>query len=149
MHPILPRLSRRLALAGLCLALAGCHAPVPETVYSTCKAVATANWKARIERGPMNGVLGRPRLLVVEGDVTLPTGGYVVSLDKGAVQRIEPFYLQVHLRTEAQGDSATQAVTTQRVVGRMPVGRKVTGVQIRCGDAVIAEIPEIAPEPAR
>jgi hypothetical protein len=135
-------------LAGLCFTLAGCHVPVPETVYSSCKAIATANWKARMERGVRNGLLGAPRILVVEGDVTLPTGGYALSLDKGALQRNDPYYLQVHLRTNGQSDSATQAVTTQHVVGRMTVGERFEGVHIRCGDALIAEIPQIAPLPS-
>jgi hypothetical protein len=142
------RPARFSLLVGLSATLVGCYVPVPETVYSSCKAIASANWKARFERGERNGILGAPRLLVVEGDVTVPAGGYALSLEEGARQRNAPYFLQVHLRTDAQGDVGTQAVTTRHVVGRLSVGKKVPGVHIRCGDALIAEIPAIEPEPS-
>ena len=143
------RIRRGSILAGILASLAGCNVPVPETVYSPCNALSSANWTARVEGyWTRHGKPLHRRNLIVEGDVTMPSGGYALSIEPGALQRTEPRFQQVHLRTQGEGDAATQAVTTQHVVGRFPYDKKVEGVAVRCGDGIIAEIADIAPEPS-
>jgi hypothetical protein len=144
------RATRALILAGLLTPMIGCHVPpVGKSLYSPCRAISSANWTARVE-----GYLtrhGHPehrRNLVVEADVTVPSAGYALSLEAGALQRIEPHFLQMHLRAQGDGGSAAQMVTTQHVVARIPYDKKIQGFSIRCGDGIIAEIDEIAPEPS-
>src|SRR3569832_653817 len=84
-------------LAGGCLML-----PVVEDpVYSTCHAVASSDWTARVDNIP--GHHNRPvykATLIVSGRVTLPSTGYAVSLDLGPVQRLDAPVQQILLRTE-------------------------------------------------
>ncbi|QAY77725.1 hypothetical protein [Sphingosinicella sp. BN140058] len=144
------RATRLLILAGLLTPLIGCDVPpVAKSLYSPCRVISSANWTARVE-----GYLtrhGHPehrRNLVVEGDVTVPSQGYSLTLEPGATQRIEPHFRQMHLNAQPGPDSAAQMVSTRHVVARIPYDKKIQGFAIRCGDGIIAEIPEIAPEPS-
>jgi hypothetical protein len=136
-------MARFLVLPVAALVLASCHS-VPETIYSRCDAISSADWKARVEsyQTEHNRPLTRRRF-VVTGEVTVPTGGYAVSLDEGHLQRIRPRRLQLLLRTAAPAEAATQARTTERVTGVFPYDRRVEGFAIRCGDGIIADIPRI------
>ena len=134
-------------LVPLCLApllLAGCVTPPPEDIYSACKAISTRDWTARVER-VKKGLLWDPDKvsLTVSGTVELPTGGYDLAIEPGALVRLDPPVQQVILRTTPPGGMATQAITEQRVTGSVPFERGAQSVSIRCGDGTIASIPVI------
>ena len=125
-------------------ALGGCYVRVPETVYSRCDALGSSGWTAQHARQP--DVHGRiKRVLLVQGKVSLPGSGYGVSLEKGSLQRIEPRALHVLLRTDGDRDPQAQP-TVYDVRAAFPYDRRVRALAIRCGDGILAEIPEIAPE---
>lgn len=126
------------------LLLPGCATPRGTPLYSSCKALATRDWSAHVEV-EKEALFPFPEeaMLVVGGTVQVPTGGFALALDKGPLVRIDPPVQQVILRTTAPEGMATQALTEQRVVGRVPFDRRAKAVAIRCGDAIIAEIPAI------
>lgn len=129
----------RIAAAALSLlaGLAGCHDPIRDPVYTRCSAIATSDWQARIV-----DLRSGPRL-VVDGRVTLPTGGYRVELESGPVQRLEPPVQQVILRTTRLRGGATQAVVTHEVQGVFAHEEGVERVAVRCGDGTVALIATI------
>src|SRR4051812_32192806 len=95
-------------LAGGCLML-----PVVEDpVYSTCHAVGSSGWTARVDYIPdhHNRPVFKPTL-IVSGRVTVPGEGYAVSLDLGPVQKLDAPVQQILVRTEPPAGPATPAKT--------------------------------------
>jgi hypothetical protein len=135
-----------VALA-LLAGLGGCYKPVPDPYYTPCDAIASSDWEARLVDLPRADRPERtqPRL-VVRGRVTVPTGGYRVTLEPGPVQRLDPPVQQVILRTAAPPGGATQAATAHAVQAVLAPERGVERVAIRCGDGTLALIPEIGRE---
>lgn len=132
----------RIAGALLMLAgLGGCYWQTSESLYAPCSAAGSSDWQARVVDMP------RPRL-VVSGQVTVPTGGYRVTLEPGPVQRLVPPVQQVILRTDPPSASATQALVTHAVQASFELEEGVERVTVRCGDGIIATIPTIARETA-
>jgi hypothetical protein len=132
----------RIAGALLVLAgLGGCHEPVRDPFYSRCSAIGSSGWRARLVEGE------RPRL-VVDGAVTVPTGGYRVALEPGPVQALAPPVQQVILRTRPRSGAATQALTSYAVRVALKPEEGVERVAVRCGDGIIALIDSIEREPA-
>lgn len=121
--------------------LGGCHDPIRDPVYTRCSAIATSDWQARIVDLPKPG-------LVVSGRVTLPTGGYRVTLEAGPVQRLAPPVQQVIVRTARVRGGATQAVVTHDVRQTFELEEGVERVVVRCGDGIVALIPTIEREAA-
>src|SRR3954467_11183951 len=84
-------------LAGGCLML-----PVVENhVYSTCHAMGSSGWTARVDYIPdhHNRPIYKPTL-IVSGRVTVPGEGYAVSLDLGPVQKLDAPVQQIMVRTD-------------------------------------------------
>jgi hypothetical protein len=137
---------RLAAVAALPLLSAGCLAlpVVEETVYSPCHAVASSGWSAHVERIPdhHNRPLLKPTL-IVSGRVTVPSGGYDVSLDLGPVQRLDRPVQQILLRTRPPSGPATQALTDVEVRGAFPALKSYGAVTIRCGDGTFAIITPV------
>jgi hypothetical protein len=131
-------------LAGGCLML-----PVVEDhVYSTCHAVASSGWTARVEYIPdhHNRPVFKPTLLV-SGRVTVPSEGYAVSLDLGPIQRLDAPVQQILVRTEAPSGEEAPAKTEVHVSGAFPALKRYGAVTIRCGDGTLAIIKPVPREP--
>lgn len=142
-----PKHTKPLLLLAPALLLAGC-VEVPETIYSACHATETSAWRAEIELRP--SAHNRPvmqRFLVVTGKVTVPSGGYSVSLAEGPVERSDPPIQQILIRTRPPGGMATQALTTHDVRAEFPAMRRYGGLTIRCGDGTVGFVKSVE-EPA-
>jgi len=110
-------------------------------VYSPCRAVSTANWRAHVARiniSHQKAPLHRT-FLFVEGDVTAPEGT-AVSLERGPVQHLAGTVQQIMVRTD--GPEAGRPVT-QHVEGRIGVPRRYDTVAIRCGDGIVGTIRDV------
>jgi hypothetical protein len=124
--------------------LGGCALPGSESLYSSCRAIATRDWSAHVEVQP-DAVLWDPEdsVLVVSGTVQVPTGGFGLSIEPGGLMQLEPPVQQVILRTVAPEGMATQAIVEEQVSGAVPWDKRAKRVSIRCGDGTIASIPVI------
>jgi hypothetical protein len=130
-------MKRLLPAAGLILV--GC-ADLPDPVYSACHAIGSSDWRAWVK--PHSPARERPTL-VVTGKVTVPTGGYSVSLERGPVQRLDRPVQQILLRTDPPEGIATQAVTLHEVRGEFSAPTGSGPVTIRCGDGTLAIISKV------
>jgi hypothetical protein len=127
-------------LAGGCLML-----PVVEDpVYSTCHAIASSGWTARVDYIPdhHNRPVFKPTL-IVSGRVTVPSDGYAVSLDLGPVQKVAGPIQQILVRTEPPPSAETPAPTIVAVHGAFPALKRYDEVTIRCGDGTLAIIKPV------
>jgi hypothetical protein len=143
-----PSALRRALAAGTALLAAGCVTPVPDPVYAPCKILGTSGWTARVER--FASAHPKPvytRHLIVSGEVTVPEG-VSVSLHRGPVARLEPPIQQIMIRTEGSGEAGAAPVT-RRVQGTFPALKRYGGVEMRCGDGVVAEIADVPLPPPR
>lgn len=104
-----------------------------------CAAITSGNWAAWINAMP--GPEG-PRLIVT-GDVTVPTGGWQVSLELGPTMRSQPPIQIVDLRLTPPGEMATQALVTHQARGRFPAYPAYRSVVVRCGDRELANISPV------
>ena len=134
------KISIPLAAAGAAaaLALAGCTTPATDT-DGACAATSTSNWRAWIDAMPGPE---RPHL-IVNGQVTVPTGGYRIALAPGAVREIDPPVQEFVLTVDPPDGPATQAMVTHEVVRRMPALPRYGAVVVRCGSEIVAEISPI------
>lgn len=135
----------RAAGAALCLlALSACAGPVPEPVYSRCGALGSSDWKAELLVSPSAHKRALRRRLAVSGKVIVPAGASA-DLEVGPVAKLDPPVQQVLVRTPGAGGAAigsaeTPAVETRDVSGVFPALKRYGGVEIRCGDGIIARI---------
>jgi hypothetical protein len=128
------------SLAGGCVA----DVPVPETVYSTCHAIGSGDWKAKVEKRDMT--LHHPPLrkwrLIVDGTVTVPGEGYDVFLELGPVQKLRDPVQQIMVRTNGPANPPPDAAPTRIAVhGEFAALKRYGGVTLRCGDGTIGLIP--------
>jgi hypothetical protein len=135
-------------LAGGCLML-----PVVEDhVYSTCHALGSSGWTARVEYIPdhHNRPIYKPTL-IVSGRVTMPGEGYALSLDLGPVQKLDAPVQQILVRTDPPSGPAGEARREVFVRGAFPALKHYGAVTIRCGDGTVAIIKPVPRElkPAR
>jgi hypothetical protein len=145
----LPTLSRGAALAlilGLPTACA-IDGPVKEPLYSSCRALSSSDWTAHVEIFPTSSPIPYLyRKLIVTGKVTT-AGGYYASLAEGPVARLDDPVQQVMVRTEGEAEPGAAPVV-HNVRGVFPAIKRYGGVEIRCGDGVIARIRDV-PAPPR
>lgn len=90
----------------------------------------------------MPGPNSNPRL-IVSGQVTVPTGGYRLSLRMGQVAESYPVQVTVYLDATPPSGMATQALVTHDVRGSWPSEERVGSVTVRCGSRVLARIDNI------
>lgn len=126
-------------LSGGCLALP----VIEENVYSPCHAIASSGWTAHVERIPdhHNRPVLKP-ILIVSGQVTMPSQGYEVSLELGPVQKLNGAVQQILLRTTPSGE-ATGGPAVLDVSGAFPARKSYAEVTIRCGDGTMAIIKSV------
>src|SRR5437763_17065296 len=106
--------ARLATIAMLPLLAGGCLIPpaIEDPVYSTCHAIASADWTARVDYIPDHH--NRPILkptLIVRGRITVPSEGYAVSLDLGPVQKLDLPVQQILVRTQPPRDPEAPART--------------------------------------
>jgi len=146
MRNILPR---RAALGLLLLVPAGCAttAGVPEPIYSPCHVLGSSDWEAHVEfSSTASPIPYLTRKLVVTGKITTAPG-YYASLEEGPVAKLDERVQQVLVRTEGSAQ-AGPAPVTHNVRAVMPALKRYGGVEIRCGDGIIAQIRDV-PVPPR
>ncbi len=112
-------------------------APAPKA----CAVIESSDWKAWVNRMP--GVGATPTL-IVEGQVMLPTPGYVVTLSLGRADRSMTPVQQLILETTPPSGQVMQVLTPQTArIDTPAIGAKYKAVQIVCGGNVIAEITDV------
>jgi hypothetical protein len=139
----------RLAGAAALLALTSAcvvKIEVPETVYSACHVLSAGQWTVRIEQRAVTR--HRPPhmkpMLIIDGIVTVPAGGYDVGLDLGPVQKLHDPIQQILVRTTPSPDGGTAPVA-HRVHGEFLARKKLGSLLIRCGDGTLALIRDLPP----
>ena len=131
-------------LAGGCVV----SVPVPENVYSTCHAIESSDWNARVERIADNH--NRPvyhPILIVSGKVVVPNVNYAVSLDLGPVHKLDEPVQQILVRTIPPGEPGVGPPATIAVEGRFPARKRYGALEIRCGDGILAIVKSVPREP--
>ncbi|HEX2763360.1 MAG TPA: hypothetical protein VHM92_05875 [Allosphingosinicella sp.] len=132
------------------LPLAACvvSTPVPETIYAPCHVAGSSEWKARVEIFPSSHP--KPilhRMLVVTGKVRVATGAGA-AIERGPVARLDEPVQQVLVRAPAPiGEGSSTELRSVRAV--FPALKRYGGVEIRCGDGIIAQIPDVPTPPSR
>jgi hypothetical protein len=122
-------------------ALLGCAAVPAEPTgpAGACPIAGSRDWRAWVNAMPGPD---RPRLIVI-GEVTVPTGGWQLSLELGATREIDPPVQEVVLRAVPPSGAATQAIVTREVRGDFLALPRYGAVVVRCGSEVIAEISPV------
>ncbi|MGH6659598.1 MAG: hypothetical protein ACREBM_08125 [Sphingomicrobium sp.] len=123
-------------------------APVPPTPVpppapppkGDCPITRSSDWHAHVNAMP--GPNSRPKL-IVSGTVTVPTGGYALSLRMGAVAESYPVQITVHLVARPPSGPASQALVTREVRGSWPSPQPVGAVTVRCGNKTLARISPV------
>ena len=128
---------RLIAPAAVFASLTGCYRAVEDPIYTPCHIAGSSDWRAFTEGD------GEDRRLVVTGTVTVPTGGHVVALERGYVQRLDPPRQQVILRSTQPDGPATQALVTHHVSESFRAVEGLGGVTVRCGDKILAVIAPV------
>ena len=105
-----------------------------------CPVTESSGWQAHVDAMP--GPNSNPRL-IVSGQVTVPTGGYRLSLRMGQVAESYPVQVTVYLDATPPSGMATQALVTHNVRGSWPSEERVGSVTVRCGSRVLARIDNI------
>ncbi|HVL30152.1 MAG TPA: hypothetical protein VM326_05485 [Sphingomicrobium sp.] len=90
----------------------------------------------------MPGPNDNPRL-IVSGQVTVPTGGYRVSLSMGQVAESYPVQVTVYLDATPPTGMASQALVTHDVRGNWPSEKRVGSVTVRCASRLLARIDNV------
>jgi hypothetical protein len=134
------RLCMPLLLVGLA---SGCIVPIPEPIYSTCRATSGGDWHAVIERVPRwRGGKPKKPMLVISGKVNLPDG-VDATLALGPVEKLDTRVQQILVRTEGIAAATDAPLVSREVRGRFDAG-EVESVRIRCGDGIFASIASVA-----
>ena len=134
------------AALGACATSETAVTPEPPTAAApaanTCAVIESSDWKAWVNRMPGPGATPT---LIVEGQVTLPTPGYAVTLKLGRADRSMTPVQQLILETTPPSGQVMQVLTPQTArIDTPAIGAKYKAVQIVCNGNVIAEITDIA-----
>lgn len=114
--------------------------PTPDGTTPDCPILKSSDWRAHVDAMP--GPNNNPRL-IVSGRVTVPTGGYRLSLRMGQVAESYPVQVTAILDVTPPSGPATQALETHDVRGEWPSEQRVGAVSVRCGSRVIARISNV------
>ena len=112
----------------------------PDRPSPDCPVTSSSGWQAHVDAMP--GPNRNPRLFV-SGRVTVPTGGYQVSLRMGQVAESYPVQVTVYLDAKPPRGMATQALVTHDVRGNWPSEERVGSVTVRCGSRALARIDNV------
>ncbi|MFL6861930.1 MAG: hypothetical protein ACJ8DZ_02910, partial [Allosphingosinicella sp.] len=78
--------------------------------------------------------------LIVDGQVTVPSDGYSVSLERGPVEKLRDPVQQIMIRTEGAGEGDPR---TMAVHGEFEALKRYGAVAIRCGDGTVGLIRDV------
>lgn len=124
------------------LLLSGCAAvPMPTEPGAACPIAGSSDWAAWVNAMPGPGPNGQH--LIVTGKVTVPTGGYRVSLEPGPVREIHPPVQEVILNVVPPSGAATQAIVEHEVRTSVPALPSYGAVIVRCGRDTVATIENV------
>lgn len=112
----------------------------PDRPTPDCPVISSTGWRAHVDAMP--GPNDNPRL-IVSGKVTVPTGGYRLSLRMGEVAESYPVQVTVYLDVTPPSGMATQALVTHDVRGSWKSEERVGSVTVRCGSRVLGRIGNI------
>jgi hypothetical protein len=127
---------RKIVIASALLPLSSaCVAIDPIPADGPCPVTSAGNWRAWVDLMP-----GAKQTLNVVGQVTVPSGGYRVWLERGGLQEIHPPVQQMILRAQPPSGGATGALVTHEVQASFPATANYGAVVVRCGSDIIAEI---------
>src|SRR4051812_723115 len=132
MRPATALLLLPALLAGGCVA----NVPVPEPVYSPCRAVGSGDWKARVEKRDMTPPHPPHRKwrLIVDGNVIVPGEGYDVFLERGPVQKLRDPVQQIMVRTNGPSRPPPHAPPTKVAVhGEVAALKRYGAATLPCG----------------
>ncbi|HVF38222.1 MAG TPA: hypothetical protein VNA29_09815 [Sphingomicrobium sp.] len=115
-------------------------APDDDRPSTDCPITSSSGWHAHVNAMP--GPNDNPRL-IVSGKVTVPTGGYKLSLRMGAVAESYPVQVTVDLDAIPPSGMATQALETRDLRGSWRSEERVGSVTVRCGSRVVARLSNI------
>lgn len=115
-------------------------APDDDQPSSDCPIVRSTDWRAHVDAMP--GPNDNPRL-IVSGKVTVPTGGYKLSLRMGQVAESYPVQVTVYLDATPPSGMASQALVTHDVRGSWRSEERVGSVTVRCGSRVEARLANV------
>ena len=141
---ILPAFAAMLTL-GACATTKTALNPEPSAAAApalkACPIIESGDWKAWINRMPGVGVTAT---LIVEGQVTLPTPGYTITLTAGRADRSMHPVQQLILEALPPSGQVAKVLTPQTArIDTPAIAGKYKAVQIVCGGNVIAEINDI------
>lgn len=107
----------------------------------TCPVIDSRDWAAWVNAMP--GVDAQ-RTLIVTGEIDLPTPGYAVSMQTGVADRSMRPVQELLLILEPPQDLVTQVVTPTPVrFDGTAIAPEYSGVRVRCGDTLIADITDV------
>jgi hypothetical protein len=130
-------MTRRSGITAAALLLGACQAVPQQPALAQCPIIGSSDWAAWVNAMPGPGA--RPTL-IVNGKVTVPTGGYRVEWADFRVAESYPVQIFGELRVIPPGGYATQVVTTHDVRGEWPMDQPVGSVTIRCGNRLLARV---------
>lgn len=115
--------------------IAGAQSPARCPIYES------RNWKAWIER-PSDQI--ETAQLHLTGQIDLPTPGYEIDWQPGALDRRQPPSLRIMLTLRRPEGTTLQVIDTQDIAFQMETQiRQFRSIQILCGDRVLVEIPNV------
>ncbi len=114
-------------------------APAPQ--QSECAVIESRNWQAWVNAMP--GPDATPTLHVT-GEIVLPTPGYTIEWQLGALDRMLPPGQRLSFTTIAPEGMVTQVLTTVEVAyaGETAI-TDYREVMVSCGDKVLATISDV------
>ena len=111
----------------------------PDGPTAACPILESSEWAAWV-----NAMPGPDRpTLIVTGKVTVPTGGWRLTLEAGPIQESYPAVQRVELRATPPSGAATQALVTHEVRGEFGYNQEIGAVAVRCGSRALATISSI------
>ncbi|HWH17466.1 MAG TPA: hypothetical protein VNT77_03885 [Allosphingosinicella sp.] len=115
-----------------------CATQPPAGDSGPCPVGNAGGWRAWVDLMP-----GSEKKLWVAGNVTAPTGGWRLSLERGPVQEIDPPVQIIYVRAEPPSGGATQALVKHELHGNFPPLARYGAVTIRCGSETLADINRV------
>ena len=114
---------------------------VPAPLQSQCAVIESSNWQAWVDAMP--GPDATPTLHVT-GEIVLPTPGYTIEWQLGALDRMMPPGQRLSISTTAPNGMVTQVLTNVEVAyaGETAI-TDYREVIVSCGDKVLATISDV------
>ena len=115
--------------------------PAPPTKKNDCAILESSNWQAWVDAMP--GPDATPTLHVT-GEIVLPTPGYTIEWQMGALDRMQPPGQRLSISTTPPDGMVTQVITTVEVAyaGETAI-TNYREVIVSCGGEMLATISDV------